>query len=290
MRVGVVDIGTNSMRMLITDGHTEERLVEVTGLGRGVDRTGSLGEYAMAATLPVLESFGERMGRASVSRRRVIATSASRDAANAEAFFDRCELALGARPEIISGAEEARLAYEGALIGLEVGGPVVVSDIGGGSTEFVWEDSEVSIDIGSVRLSDRVLTDRPPPISQLKSAESLVGSLFGGIPSGGDTLVGVAGTWTSIAAIDLGDPGDRPGRGRGHVLARNRLDRLVDRLAGLSVEETAGIPGLDPRRAPVMLAGAVVAAGVMSAVGAEEATVSWHDTLDGVAARLLALA
>lgn len=291
MRVGVVDIGTNSMRLLITDGVDEfGRWVEVTGLGKGVDQTGRLSQAAIEATVSVLERYGKTMDEALTGRRLAIATSASRDAANREAFFDRCEEALGVRPTLISGEEEARLAFEGASSGLRVSGPLLVSDIGGGSTEVVWDAGSVSADIGSVRLTDRVLNERPAAADDVAEARSLVRLLLAEVPDVSGRLVGVAGTWTSLAAIDLDLPAYDRERVHGHVMARERLESLVRSLSGLTLKETEAIPSLDPKRAPVILAGAVVAAAVMEHLDASEVIVSERDTLDGAARRLLALA
>ena len=297
MRVGVVDIGSNSIRLLIADGERSGglaaagRWVEVTGLGRGVDSTGALSEGAIEDTLVVLRRFGGLMDSHEVNRRLAIATSASRDSSNRETFFDRCQLALGVRPTLITAPEEARFAFRGATSDLALPGPVVVSDIGGGSTEFAWSDREMSVDIGSVRLTDRHLPYRPASPTQVGEAQAAVHSLFSGVgPAGSDSLVGVAGTWTSLAAIDseLGDYD--PERVHGYTLTRDAVGRWVTELGDKTIEETAAIPGLDPKRAPVILAGAVVALGVMEVLGVDEATVSERDTLDGAATHLLDLA
>jgi exopolyphosphatase/guanosine-5'-triphosphate,3'-diphosphate pyrophosphatase len=288
MRVGVVDIGTNSMRLLVTDGHEElGRWVEVTGLGRGVDATGELASDAVARTVDVFTCFGEIMDLHGAERRAAIATSATRDAANREEFLERATAELGVRPEVITGSREGRLAYSGATDGLD-GGPFVVSDIGGGSSEFVTGDQSVSVDLGSVRLTDRILSDRPPRGSQMEDAQAHVGDLFSTIEMRGD-LIGVAGTWTSLGAIDLGlDVYDRF-RVHHHRMSRDGLAVLIQSLATMTVEETGAIPSLDPARAPVILAGAVVAAGVMDAVATDTVLISEHDTLDGLAAELLAV-
>ncbi len=288
MRVGVVDIGTNSMRLLVTDGHEElGRWVEVTGLGRGVDATGELASDAVDRTVGVFARFGEIMDLHDVARRAAIATSATRDAANREGFLEKATAALGVRPEMVTGSREGRLAYSGATDGLD-GGPFVVSDVGGGSSEFVTDDQSVSVDLGSVRLTDRILSDRPPRGSQMEDAQAHVADLFSTIEMRGD-LIGVAGTWTSLGAIDLGlDIYDRS-RVHHHRMSRASLSDLVRRLATMTVEETASIPSLDPARAPVILAGAIVAAGVMDTVVADTVLISEHDTLDGLAAELLAV-
>ncbi len=290
MKVAAVDIGTNSMRLLIMDGAREVgRWVEVTGLGRGVDRTGALAPEGIEDSLAALARFGATMGKQEVERRMAIATSASRDASNREVFFDLASSALGVRPILISGEEEARLAFAGATTGVTLKPPIVVSDIGGGSTEFVTAEGGVSIDIGSVRLTERVIPSRPAPIAELEGARALVADLFLDIDLEVGTLVGVAGTWTSLAAIAQNLPGYSRDLVQGHRMGRDELASVIDSLAGKSVQETADIPSLDPKRAPVILAGALVAMGVMESLEVDEAVVSEHDTLDGVAMELLAL-
>lgn len=274
------------MRLLICDRHGDVgRWVEVTGLGRGVDSTGVLSDDAMGRTIEVFERFGDLMDDHDVTARHAIATSATRDAANRDAFLDRAEAALGVRPDVIGGDEEGQLAYSGATSDLGEGA-YVVSDIGGGSTEFVTADSVVSVDIGSVRLSDRVLTDRPPSPDQLDAAREHVTGLFADVKVMGE-VVGVAGTWTSLAAVDLGLDRYDPELVHHHQMQRRGLESLVDRLSRMTVEQTAAIPSLDPKRAPVILAGAVVALAVLDAIGADFVTISERDSLDGVAMGML---
>lgn len=290
MNVGVVDIGTNSMRLLITSGTMEVgRWVEVTGLGAGVDVNRSLSEDAILRTLEVFDRFGDLMDLHDVQRRKAIATSASRDADNREEFFDRCEELLGVRPVLISGAEEARYAYAGAIGDTTTTSEIVVSDIGGGSTEFVNHDRMLSVDIGSVRLTERSLTDRPASPGQVESARLLVGDLFNEVDFSPDLVVGVAGTWTSLAAIAQDLERYDPRRVQGYELSRRRLSKMVSDLAGLTVRQTESIPSLDPKRAPVILAGAIVAECVLIRLGLDQAKISERDTLDGVAGELLAL-
>ena len=291
VRVGVVDIGTNSMRLLITDV-TEEigRWVEVTGLGRGVDRSSVLSVEGIEQSLAALARFGAEMDRGQVDKREAIATSASRDAANREAFFDLAESALGVRPRLITGEEEARLSFSGATHQVDATAPIVVSDIGGGSTEFVTVEGEVSVDIGSVRLTERAIPTRPAPSTELEAARSVVAGLFSDVDLETGTLIGVAGTWTSVAAIAQGLPAYMRDRVHGHRMSRESLAATVDSLASMTLAETAAIPALDPKRAPVILGGALVGEGVMDVLGIDEVMISEHDSLDGVAMRLLAIA
>jgi exopolyphosphatase/guanosine-5'-triphosphate,3'-diphosphate pyrophosphatase len=290
VKVGAVDIGTNSMRLLITDSGTEiGRWVVVTGLGRGVDTTGTLSPEGIEESLVALAHFGEIMEKAGVERRMAIATSAARDASNRESFFDLAQTALSVRPTLVSGEVEARLAYAGATAGVRLPRPVVVSDIGGGSTEFVTRDGAESIDIGSVRLTERAISHRPPPSAEMEKARSLIADLFRKVRLETGTLIGVAGTWTSLAAIAQGLPAYSRDKVHRHRMTKGDLVSLIDSLAGKTEAETAAIPSLDPKRAPVILAGALIAEGVMEVLGTEEVLVSEHDTLDGVALELLAL-
>ena len=289
-----VDIGSNSMRLLVVDDEGVERRREarVTGLGGGVDRSRRLSGDAVERTLGVLAEYGEAMRESGVDRVRAVATSATRDAENREGFLDQAERALGVRPEPISGVEEARLSFAGATRDVPGSGPYVVVDIGGGSTEFVWGDGEVeavSVDIGSVRLTDRVLTDRPASFDQLEAAMRQVEELFvaevGPVPVF-RVAVGVGGTWTSLAPIVLQlSVYDREAVHHS-TLERIDVDRLVERLAAMSIEETERIPALDPARAPVILAGAVVARESMRFLGASSVLVSEHDLLDGIVSEL----
>jgi exopolyphosphatase/guanosine-5'-triphosphate,3'-diphosphate pyrophosphatase len=293
VKVGAVDIGTNSIRLLITDGTTEfGRWEVVTGLGRGVDGSGTLSPEGIEDSMVALAGFGATMDAEGVERRKAIATSAARDASNRELFFDLARSALGVRPMLVTGEEEARLAFAGATAGpfgrlLEP--PVVVSDIGGGSTELVTADGAVSVDIGSLRLTERVIPSRPAPSSEMAAARSLLADLFREVNLEGGTLVGVAGTWTSLAAIARDLARHSTGTVHGHRLTRIELQSVIDSLAGKTVEETAAIPALHPRRAPVILAGSLVAEAVMQVLAMEETVVSEHDSLDGVAMDLLAI-
>jgi len=290
VNVGVVDIGTNSMRLLIKN-HVGEvgRWVEVTGLGRGVDQTGALSPDAIQDSLVALARFGSRMDAEGVESRIAIATSASRDASNRETFFDLAESALGVRPILITGEREARLAYAGAALNTGLEPPLVVSDIGGGSTEFVTEEVALSIDVGSVRLTEKAIPSRPPLGSELAAARAMVAGLFGEIDLVVGTLIGVAGTWTSLAAIAQELPRYSRDLVEGYRLSKVGLEGVIEMLVGKTLEETAAIPSLDPKRAPVILAGSLVALGVLDALGVDEVLVSEHDTLDGAAMELLAL-
>ncbi|MFP4553293.1 MAG: exopolyphosphatase [Actinomycetota bacterium] len=291
VRVGVVDIGTNSMRLLITDGvHEVGRWVEVTGLGKGVDATGKLDGEAVERTVDVLRRFGEIMDRRRVERRAAMATSASRDAENREEFLERAESALRVRPEVISGGREGILAFDGATADFLLEEPIWVSDIGGGSTEIVMYDDGFSIQMGSVRLTDRMSSTYPLPDEDYEAAMKLAWSAFQGLQFGEvATHVGVAGTWTSLAAIAQDLPAYDPVKVHGFWLDTLDLDGVVDLLCGMTLEEIAAIPSLDPKRAPVIRAGAMVAHAVVGALGVDTTLISVKDTLDGLAMELLGL-
>ena len=289
MSVGAVDIGTNSMRLLILDdeGQTIERRVEITGLGTGLDASGRLADDAMQRTIAVLERFGDRLRTCDAVR--VVATAASREADNGPEFIDRAAEALGHRPEVISGDQEARLAYQGAIDSLEPpeGSVPIVVDIGGGSTEFVGPDSEVSCRIGSVRLTDRLLSERPVPFDRLEDATAAASEAITVRPieNGSYWMVGVAGTWTSLVGLVRGRY--VPGEVHGTILTRTDVDRLVVRLASLSFAETERLPGLEPARARVILGGSIIAREALRRFGLPEATISEADLLDALARSLL---
>ncbi len=288
VNIGVVDIGTNTMRLLVTSAETEVgRWVEVTALGVGVDATGALSQEGMRRSLEAFERFGGLMDSNDVRIRKAIATSACRDASNRDDFFDRAAVALGVRPTLIDGEQEARYAFDGATHPARGPSGVVVCDIGGGSTEFVTADESVSIDIGSVRLSDRLLPHRPASDVQIESAGAHVNELFRKIRLLPDRGIGVAGTWTALSALAMGlERYDRLVV-HGSVISARDLEGLVDRLAVMTLAETERLPSLDPKRAPVILPGAVIALEAMRVLGLDELEVSESDTLDAVAHELI---
>lgn len=292
MRVGAVDIGTNSMKLLIADrtpqGLSEiAREVRVTRLGHGLDTTGVLAEAAIERTVDVLEEYGHLMNEAGVDERRAVATSASRDAANAYVFLDGAEAALGIRPEVVDGEEEARLAFTGATLATDFPRTLVI-DLGGGSTEFVAgayrPEYAISVDIGSVRLTDRMPDRRPAPVADVAHARDEVQQLFASLQLPEvDGVVGVAGTFTTLSAVH--QQLSQYDREAVHLsaLTMQDLDALVQRLSALTIAEIAAIPSMDPARAPVVLAGAIVAEEALRISGHDRVTVSESDILDGIA-------
>ena len=292
-RVAAVDIGTNSTRLLIADasgaGFVDiARLETVTGLGRGVDRSGRLQPESIERTSRALASYRRRIRETGVERARAIATSAARDAINRKEFLEAAHRALGFRPEVIRGDEEAALVFAGATMHAPEPGAAVVIDIGGGSTEIVTDRGGVSIDIGSVRLSERRLPEHPAAPHDLAVARRetfrAIGAPDGPRRSRG---VGAAGTWTSLAAIHLGLDVYDPQKVEGTTLHLGDVESMVTWLGALTLEEKRAIPSLDPKRAPVILGGAIVAETVLKALGLEAITVTVHDSLDGVCGSLL---
>ncbi len=294
MIVGAVHIGTNSMRLLIVDGPVEvHREAVVTGLGSGVDGTGRFTSNRVDATVAVLERYGAVMDSAGVQRRRAVATSATRDADDGPEFVVRAELALGVRPEIIPGDEEAKLAFLGATAEVPPTESTAVVDIGGGSTEFVFGRDTVSyaasVDLGSVRLSERAITSRPSSHEELVAAAEMADRAFSAVrlPEIPDCVIGVAGAFTSLSAIAMNLPEYDRERVHGSMLDIDQIAVLVERLVRLTLAETAAIPSLDPKRAPVILAGAVIAHAALKAIDASVVTVSEQDLLDGLAIELI---
>lgn len=297
MRVAAVDIGTNSMRLLITQmtpsGSIDlMRRAVVTGLGRGVDERGEFEPAAVAATIDVLTEFGEALADLAPNASRAVATSASRDVSDGDRFLDAAEAALGIRPEIVTGDTEAGLAFLGASRGVDAAAPLLVVDVGGGSTEFVYGHTTpeygLSIDMGSVRLTERSLPALPADETAVQAARSEVDAALVALdlPNPPATTVGVAGTVTSLAAIALGlDAYDRRAV-HGSVLTLDRVRELVERFAASTLSEIVTTPSLDPARAPVILGGAIVVERAMEAVSSIELIVSEADLLDGIAISL----
>jgi exopolyphosphatase/guanosine-5'-triphosphate,3'-diphosphate pyrophosphatase len=286
VKVAVVDIGTNSTRLLVADVQdgalTElDRRSLVTRLGEGVDRTGRLSDAAQQRVLDVLEGFADAL--AGCERRLAVLTSAVRDAENGAEFSRRVAEAHGLDARTLTGDEEAALTYRGAAVGRE--GELLVIDVGGGSTELVTAHDHVSTQNGVVRHSERHLHDDPPTREQLDALardvrtdlQERVAFAFTG------EAVAVAGTATQCAAVDLGlEPYDAE-RVEGHVLTVRRLRELLDRVAAVPLAERREIPGLDPDRAPVLPAGIVILLEVLGHFGLDRFTASEHDILWGVA-------
>jgi len=299
VRVAAVDIGTNTVRLLVADvtagGDVTwlHRRAMVTRLGQGVDATGTFSCEAVDRTVAALAELGDEARTRGWRIARAVATSATRDVADRDVFLDRAESVLGFRPEVIDGDEEAALAFAGATMGGGGDPPFLVIDPGGGSTEFVLGDDHpvyaASVDIGSVRLTERSLPRHPAPAGDVAAAGRHVDDLLAAgvrLPHRPQTVIGVAGTFTSLAALHLDLPAYDPDAVHGTVLDADDLKGLVARLALMSIDEVAVLPAIDPGRAPVLLGGAVVAERSLAHVGAPQITVSERDNLDGIAAGL----
>jgi exopolyphosphatase/guanosine-5'-triphosphate,3'-diphosphate pyrophosphatase len=284
-RVAAVDIGTNSTRLLIAEGDRElARESIVTRLGEGVDRTGRLADTAQQRVLDVLAGF--RAAIDACDGAAAVMTSAVRDAANGPAFAVRVTEALGFAPRTLSGDEEAQLTYAGATHARA--GEFVVIDIGGGSTELVTSTAHVSTQIGVVRHSERHLHSDPPLAAELANLTSDVReALMAHVPVRMRVNpvqgIAVAGTPTQCAAIDLGLAEYDADRVEGHILTVSRLRGLLAELAPLSVAQRGAVTGLDPARAPVIVAGIAILLEVVDCLGLEQVEASEHDILWGLA-------
>ena len=303
-RVAAVDCGTNSIRLLVADldpetgAETElDRRMEIVRLGQGVDATGRFADEALARTFAACERYAEAIKELGASKVRFVATSATRDASNREEFFAGVRARLGVEPEVISGDEEAGLSFRGATRALADEGsgratPYLVVDIGGGSTEFVLGAETMlaarSVDIGCVRMTERHLKSDPPTPAQITDAKRDIDSAIDLAAETVDlaqakTLVGVAGSVTTIAAVALGL--DHYDRERVH-LARIPADvvrQTAADLLAMTHDQRAAIPVIHPGRVDVIGAGALVLAQIVDRLGLAEVVVSEHDILDGIA-------
>lgn len=298
-RVAAIDCGTNSIRLLVSDlgpgaqQHDLVREVEIVRLGQGVDRTGRLDDEAVARTLAMCERYAATCREHDVEAIRFCATSAARDASNAAEFRAAVLDVVGTEVEVLSGDEEAALGYDGVV--RTAGGlaaPILVADIGGGSTELiVGGRAEVraarSLDIGSVRMTERHLRSDPPTAAQVADA---IGDVDAAIRSGGvaldgvATVVGVAGTCTTIAAHALGLTAYDRERIHLAPLERAAVEASCIELLHASVEKRRAIPFMHPGRADVIGGGALILLRLLTGVPASaEVTVSESDILDGIA-------
>ncbi len=289
-----VDCGTNSTRLLISDGRTQiERHMRVTRLGAGVDRTGRLDPEAIERTLSVMRDYRVIMDRYEVAGVRIAATSASRDASNRADFFGPATEILGAEPELISGSEEAQLSFNGATRDLPaIDGRSLVVDIGGGSTEFALGtdqlESSLSVDMGCVRMTEKFLHHDPPLPEELSNALSVVeqhlDDVAREVPGAGDAerFVGLAGTVTTIAAVELGLAEYSRDAIHHFVLTRDAAEDVFRTLATEAIEDRRHNPGLDPGRVDVIVGGCCVLIGIFRYFGFDECVVSEADILDGL--------
>ncbi|MET9593705.1 Ppx/GppA phosphatase family protein [Streptomyces sp. NPDC006516] len=307
-RVAAIDCGTNSIRLLVADADpatgrfTElDRRMRIVRLGQGVDRTGRLAPEALERTFDACREYADVIKELGAERIRFVATSASRDAENSAVFVQGVLDILGVEPEVVTGDQEAQLSFDGATKELEgsdhLEKPYLVVDIGGGSTEFVVGDDRVraarSVDIGCVRMTERhlvqdgVVVDPPTP-DRIAAIRADVGAALDlaeeTVPlASAATLVGLAGTVTTIAAIALGlEEYDSEAIHHSRVSA-GQVREITARLLASTHEERAAIPAMHPGRVDVIASGALVLLAVIERTGAEEVVVSEHDILDGIA-------
>jgi exopolyphosphatase/guanosine-5'-triphosphate,3'-diphosphate pyrophosphatase len=300
MKVAVVDIGTNSTRLLIAEPSPDgalrelERRSEVTRLGEGVDLTGELAAEPQERVFAVLAEYASQIASHGAERTTAVMTSAVRDATNGAEFAERVRREHGLEGRTLSGDEEARLTFRGATATREPGGgPLLVVDIGGGSTELVvGEDGDVSFHVstqnGVVRHTERHLHDDPPTREQMDALAQTVRADFQRHARAGvEAAVAVAGTPTSCAAIDLEIEPYDPSRVEGHELSVERLTEILDRLAALPLAQRREVPGLHPDRAPTIVAGVLILIEALEAFALGHMRVSEHDILWGAALELL---
>jgi exopolyphosphatase / guanosine-5'-triphosphate,3'-diphosphate pyrophosphatase len=301
VRVAAIDCGTNSIRLLVADlpaGADVVRRMEIVRLGQGVDRTGRLAPAAIERTRLALAEYAAEIGRLGAQRVRMVATSATRDAANADEFRDMVLATLGVAPEVVTGEEEARLSFAGAVRGLPADAvpPYLVVDIGGGSTEFVSGTSivehAVSVDVGCVRMTERHLHSDPPTSAEVAAAEAEIEAIVDralSVVSGRDarTLVGLAGSVTTVAAVALGLDAYRPERIHHARIPYDDVVKVTADLLGMTTAQRLAIPVMHPGRADVIGAGALVLRVVMQRASASTVVASEHDILDGIAWSIL---
>lgn len=300
MRVAAIDCGTNSIRLLIADvdaGRVTDvaRVMTVVRLGQGVDVTGMLAPEAMQRTWDAVSDYAEQIRRSGADAVRMVATSASRDAGNADVFVAGVVERLGAAPEVISGEEEANLSFAGARSVIDVPGEVAVVDIGGGSTEFVVGEDRVraatSVNIGCVRMTERHLRSDPPGDQQIAAAARDIDDAIGAaLASTGfdrsDHLIGLAGSVTTVAALAMGLPAYDSAAIHGSRIDARQVREVTARMLAATRTERAAEPVMHPGRVDVIGGGALVLDRIMTLGGFSQVIVSEHDILDGIALSL----
>ena len=296
MRVAAVDLGSNSTRLLVADVADERidevvRRLKITRLGEGVDERKRLLPVPIARVRNVLTDFRREAESLGAERTLAIATSAVRDSENGEAFLGEVEWSYGFKTRLLTGHDEAQLTFRGASLGRELAEDTLVLDIGGGSTELVVGETDAlrfhdSLDLGAVRLTERFLHSDPPAAEELAPCASAVRALLSErVPDEirPRTAIGVAGTITSIAALDLGLEEYDPERVHGHRLSRGGVAAQFERLSAVPLAERREIPALDPDRAPVIVAGTAILSEVLDHFGLDGLEASERDILDGAA-------
>lgn len=302
-RVAAIDIGTNSVLLLVAERRGEELVpvlerATITRLGRGVDRARALDPEAVSDTLACLSTYAEDLRAAGATRVAAVGTSAMRDARGGEDFRSRARQILGVAPAVISGEEEAALTFAGALAGLGLDGPVLVFDLGGGSCEIIRGEARgeaqhaVSLDIGAVRSTERYVLHDPPRPDEIaavrRAAREALDALEPGLLGGAPRVVGVAGTVTTLAAHALGVAPYDAARVHGARLDQITVARTLAELASLTLAERRALPTIDPRRADVLVAGTAIVDELLDWAGAGELVVSDRGVRWGLASRLAA--
>ncbi|GAA1941063.1 Ppx/GppA phosphatase family protein [Streptomyces durmitorensis] len=301
-RVAAIDCGTNSIRLLVADADPQtgelvdlDRRMTIVRLGQGVDKTGRLAPEALERTFAACREYAEVIKSHGAERLRFVATSASRDAENRDDFVRGVLDILGVEPEVISGDQEAEFSFTGAtkeLAGSDhLAKPYLVVDIGGGSTEFVVGEDHVraarSVDIGCVRLTERHIRTDPPAPAELDAVRADIEAALDlaeeTVPiREARTLVGLAGSVTTVSAVALGlDAYDSEAIHHSRV-SYERVSEIVGRLSRATHDERAAIPVMHPGRVDVIVSGALVLLSIMERTGAREVVVSEHDILDGI--------
>jgi exopolyphosphatase/guanosine-5'-triphosphate,3'-diphosphate pyrophosphatase len=285
VRVAAVDLGTNTTRLLVADvddGQIREvhRETRITRLGEGVDARRRLLPLPIARVRNALADYRATAERLGAERVLAVATSAVRDAENGEAFLGEIEWSYGFTTRLVSGDDEAQLTRRG----VQPPPGTLVVDIGGGSTELLLDAFHVSLDIGSVRFTERFVRTDPPDSRELEECARAVQAVLAERAAiAPERAIGVAGTVTTLAALDLGlDAYDRE-RVDGHRLSLEGARAQLDRLAALPLEQRREVPALEPERAPVIVAGAVILTETLAHFGLDAIEVSERDILDGIA-------
>lgn len=287
-RYATIDVGTNSVLLLVAERGPDGRFTpvaeraEITRLGQGVDQARRLAPEAMERTAAAVAAFAAEARALGAEAVVATATSAARDAANGADFVALVRSGAGVDLEVISGDDEARLSFASAFADFGGRGPLVVLDIGGGSTEFIFGDAagavrfRRSFDVGSVRLTERLLRGDPPGADELTALRTLLAQTFNAVPApdAGTRLVAVAGTATTVLAVARAVEPYDAGRVHGAQLALTEVEAVAARLAALPLAQRRALPGLQPKRADVIVAGALVLLQAMRALGVAEVTVS----------------
>lgn len=301
-RVAAVDVGTNSVRLLVGERDADgglailERLMTITRLGAGVDATGHLDDAALERTLSCIANYAARWTELGAATVRISATSAVRDASDRDRFFDGVQHRAGVAAEVLTGDQEARTSFRGATSGVSGTPPYLVLDIGGGSTEFILgsdgPEAMTSRQLGCVRLTERAITSDPPTAEDLAAATAVIDAELNAVeslmdPTTAQTLVGVAGTVTTVAALHLGLDEYAADAIHGSRVPAGAVADICDQLASMTSPERKALGPMAPGREDVIVAGALILGRVMERFGFPEVLTSESDILDGLALDLL---